>query len=59
MYRVSHLTWNPPRQRAAAAAIELPGNELVTLRASSWVPSYVGHHVQDYTASQPGRPRST
>lgn len=24
------LTWNPPRQHAAAAAVELPGNESVT-----------------------------
>jgi hypothetical protein len=29
-YRVSHLTWNSPRQHAAAAASELPGNESVT-----------------------------
>jgi hypothetical protein len=29
-YRVSHLTWKPPRQHDAAAASELPGNELVT-----------------------------
>jgi hypothetical protein len=32
-YRVSYLTWNPPRQHAATAASELPGNELVTHNA--------------------------
>jgi hypothetical protein len=30
IYRVSHLTWNPPWPNAAAAASELPGNLLVT-----------------------------
>jgi hypothetical protein len=31
LYRVSHLTWNPPRQNAlAAAAWELPGDVSVT-----------------------------
>jgi hypothetical protein len=30
MYRVSHLTWNPPGQQPSAAASKLPGNNPVT-----------------------------
>jgi hypothetical protein len=30
MYRMSHLSWNPPRQHATAAVSKLSGNELVT-----------------------------
>jgi hypothetical protein len=30
LYKVSHLTWNTSQQHAAAAASELPGNDLVT-----------------------------
>jgi hypothetical protein len=32
LYSVSSLTWNSPRQHAAAAASKLPGNEFVTTR---------------------------
>jgi hypothetical protein len=51
----SHLTWNLPRQHAAAAV----GNELlVTMQnsrshASRWVPGYVGLSVVAHKAMKP------
>jgi hypothetical protein len=46
-YSVSHVTWNPPRQHAAAAATKLPRNESSQRRtqpshARTWVSSSVG-----------------
>jgi hypothetical protein len=42
--QVSHLTWNPPRQHAAAARNELVNAEQLQ-HASKLVSSYVGHSV--------------
>lgn len=49
---VTYLTWNPPRQQAATAASELPGNELATTQniavISRWVSSELrGTYVAD------------
>jgi hypothetical protein len=42
LYRLSNLTWNPPREHTATAATELPGNEFITTHAISFASWYVG-----------------
>lgn len=44
---VSHLTWNPPRQHAVAAAIQLPEHEPVITQNKAQLRNSVFNYTND------------